>query len=83
MFIKLRAMLIESLDTEDEQLAAASAREIGYTDILVNINQIEHIFNNKAESVIQLQSGLTIGTKESINEIHEKINRAYSLPLLS
>jgi|688.fasta_scaffold149370_1 hypothetical protein len=84
MFIKLKAMLVESLDTEDEKLAEATRREIGYTDLLININHINYAFRSTPkETVLYLNDDTTIVTYETIAQIHEKINRAFALPLLS
>ncbi len=83
MFIRVKSRLVESLNTEDEQLAEATQRDLGWTDLLVNINEIEYIYRAQTETIIRLVNGSEIGIKDSINEIHEKINRAFALPLLS
>ena len=83
MFNRVKSRLVESLNTEDEQLAEATQRDLGWTDLLVNINEIEYIYRAQAETIIRLVNGSEIGIKDSINEIHEKINRAFALPLLS
>lgn len=83
MFIRVRSRLVETLKTEDEKLAEATQRDLGWTDLLININEIEYIYRAETETVIRLINGSEVGVKDSINELHEKINRAYSLPLLS
>ena len=83
MFIRVRSRLVESLKTEDEQLAEASQRDLGWTDLLININEIEYIYRTDSETIVRMINGSEIGIKEGINEIHEKINRAFALPLLS
>lgn len=83
MFIRVRSRLVESLKTEDEQLAEATQRDLGWTDLLININEIEYIYRAETETVVRMINGSEIGVKDSINELHEKINRAIALPLLS
>ena len=83
MFNRVKSRLVESLNTEDEQLAEATQRDLGWTDLLININEIEYIYRAQTETIIRLVNGSEIGIKDSINEIHEKINRAFALPLLS
>ena len=83
MFIRVRSRLVESLKTEDEQLAEATQRDLGWTDLLININEIEYIYRAETETIVRMINGSEIGVKDSINELHEKINRAFALPLLS
>ena len=43
-FILCQAFLTESLDTEDETLRELSERNVGLVEILVNVNDISHVF---------------------------------------
>ena len=60
-FILCKAFLTESLDTEDDTLRQLSEREIGLVEILVNVNDISHVFSGENEDcIIQLRSGSII-----------------------
>ena len=67
------------MDTEDEQLKNLTAEELGYTDILVNTDQINYVFDDKLDTVIMMQNGSQLFVKESIHEVHNRIKRTTAL----
>jgi uncharacterized protein YlzI (FlbEa/FlbD family) len=78
-FIHVQTKLIQFMDTEDEQLKDLTAEEIGYTDILVNTDQINYVFDDKLDTVIMMQNGSQLFIKESIHEVHQRIKRTGAL----
>ena len=78
-FIHVQTKLIQFMDTEDEQLKDLTAEEIGYTDILVNTDQINYVFDDKLDTVIMMQNGSQLYIKESIHEVHNRIKRTSAL----
>ena len=78
-FIHVQTKLIQFMDTEDEQLKNLTAEELGYTDILVNTDQINYVFDDKLETVIMMQNGNQLFVKESIHEVHNRIKRTTAL----
>jgi uncharacterized protein YlzI (FlbEa/FlbD family) len=78
-FIHVQTKLIQFMDTEDEQLKNLTAEEIGWTDLLVNTDQINYVFDDKLETVIMMQNGSTLYIKESIHEVHNRIKRTGAL----
>ena len=78
-FIHVQTKLIQFMDTEDEQLKDLTAEEIGYTDILVNTDQINYVFDDKLDTVIMMQNGSQLYIKESIHEVHNRIKRTTAL----
>ena len=78
-FIHVQTKLIQFMDTEDEQLKDLTAEEIGYTDILVNTDQINYVFDDKLDTVIMMQNGSQLYIKESIHEVHNRIKRTGAL----
>ena len=78
-FIHVQTKLIQFMDTEDEQLKNLTAEELGYTDILVNTDQINYVFDDKLETVIMMQNGNQLFVKESIHEVHQRIKRTTAL----
>ena len=78
-FIHVRTKLIQVRDTEDEQLKDLTAEELGYTDILVNTDQINYVFDDKLDTVIMMQNGSQLFVKESIHEVHQRIKRTTAL----
>ena len=78
-FIHVRTKLIQVMDTEDEQLKDLTAEELGYTDILVNTDQINYVFDDKLDTVIMMQNGSQLFVKESIHEVHQRIKRTTAL----
>ena len=78
-FIHVQTKLIQFMDTEDEQLKNLTAEELGYTDILVNTDQINYVFDDKLDTVIMMQNGSQLFIKESIHEVHNRIKRTGAL----
>jgi uncharacterized protein YlzI (FlbEa/FlbD family) len=78
-FIHVQTKLIQFMDTEDEQLKNLTAEELGYTDILVNTDQINYVFDDKLDTVIMMQNGSQLFVKESIHEVHNRIKRTTAL----
>jgi hypothetical protein len=79
-FILCKAFLTESLDTEDETLRELSEREIGLVEILVNVNDISHVFSGENDDcIIQLRSGSIIKVNNDIDHIIQQIRRATAI----
>ena len=78
-FIHVQTKLIQFMDTEDEQLQNLTAEELGYTDILINTEQINYVFHDKLDTIIMMQNGNTLYIKESIHEVHNRIKRTTAL----
>jgi uncharacterized protein YlzI (FlbEa/FlbD family) len=78
-FIHVQTKLIQFMDTEDEQLKDLTAEELGYTDILVNTDHINYIFDDKMDTIIMMQNGSQLFVKESIHEVHQRIKRTTAL----
>ena len=78
-FIHVQTKLIQFMDTEDEQLKDLTAEELGYTDILINTDQINYVFHDRLDTIIMMQNGSTLYIKESIHEVHNRIKRTTAL----
>lgn len=78
-FIHVQTKLIQFMDTEDEQLKDLTSEELGYTDILINIDQINYVFDDRIDTMIMMQNGSTLYIKESIHEVHQRIKRTTAL----
>ena len=79
-FILCQAFLSESLDTEDETLRELTERDIGFVEVLINVNDISHVFSGEYEdSIIQLRSGNIIKVKNDIDHIIQQIRRATAI----
>lgn len=78
-YIHVQTKLIQFMDTEDEQLKDLTAEELGYTDILINIDQINYVFHDRIDTIIMMQNGSTLYIKESIHEVHQRIKRTTAL----
>lgn len=78
-FIHVQTKLIQFMDTEDEQLKDLTAEEIGWTDILVNVDHINYVFDDKLDTIIMMQNGSTLYIKETIHEVHQRIKRTTAL----
>ena len=83
MFIKVQIRLINEHQSEDVKLRDLLSTDAGFHECLININEIETFFPDDNCTIAETLSGKQFIIKQSINEIHERINRAYSLPLLS
>lgn len=83
-FILCKAFLTESLDTEDETLRELSEREIGFVEVLINVNDISHVFSGENdECIIQLRSGNLIKVNNDIDYLIQQIRRATALNLFA
>jgi uncharacterized protein YlzI (FlbEa/FlbD family) len=78
-FIHVQTKLIQFMDTDDEQLKDLTAEELGYTDILVNTEQINYVFHDRIDTIIMMQNGSALHIKESIHEVHQRIKRTTAL----
>ena len=78
-FIHVQTKLIQFMDTDDEQLQNLTAEELGYTDILINTEQINYVFHDRLDTIIMMQNGSTLYIKESIHEVHNRIKRTTAL----
>ncbi len=83
-FILCKAFLTESLDTEDETLRELSEREIGFVEVLINVNDISHVFSGENdECIIQLRSGNLIKVNNDIDYLIQQIRRATALNIFA
>jgi hypothetical protein len=80
-FIHVHTKLIQFMDTEDEQLQELTTEELGYTDIIVNLNEIMYIFYDGRSTIVKMSNANELQIKESINEVHKQIKRASALYL--
>lgn len=78
-FIHVQTKLIQFMDTEDKQLQELTTEELGYTDILVNTDHINYIFDDKLDTIIMMKNGNTLYIKETIHEVHQRIKRSTAL----
>jgi uncharacterized protein YlzI (FlbEa/FlbD family) len=78
-FIHVQTKLIQFMDTEDKQLQELTTEELGYTDILVNTDHINYIFDDKIDTIIMMKNGSTLYIKETIHEVHQRIKRSTAL----
>jgi hypothetical protein len=83
-FILCKAFLTESLDTEDDTLRELSEREIGFVEVLINLNDISHIFSGENEDcIIQLRSGSIIKINNDIDHVIQQIRRATAINIFA
>lgn len=83
-FILCKAFLTESLDTEDDTLRELSEREIGFVEVLINVNDISHVFSGENEDcIIQLRSGSIIKINNDIDHVIQQIRRATALNIFA
>lgn len=83
-FILCQAFLTESLDTEDDTLRELSERDIGFVEVLINVNDISHVFSGENEDcIIQLRSGNIIKVKNDIDHIIQQIRRATAINIFA
>ena len=78
-FIHVQTKLIQVMDTEDETLKDLTAEELGYTDILINTEEINYAFHDRLDTIIMMKNGSTLFVKESIHEVHQRIKRTTAL----
>ena len=83
-FILCKAFLTESLDTEDDTLRELSEREIGFVEVLINVNDISHVFSGENDNcIIQLRSGSIIKINNDIDHVIQQIRRATALNIFA
>lgn len=83
-FILCKAFLTESLDTEDDTLRELSEREIGFVEVLINLNDISHVFSGENDDcIIQLRSGSIIKVNNDIDHIIQQIRRATAINIFA
>lgn len=83
-FILCKAFLTESLDTEDDTLRELSERDIGFVEVLINVNDISHVFSGENDDcIIQLRSGSIIKVNNDIDHVIQQIRRATALNLFA
>jgi hypothetical protein len=75
-FVLLHSKLVQLIEGSDE-----SAEDLGYTEILINVEHIRYVFWDKIDTVLIMDNGNTIYLKEQINEVHTAIKRASALYL--
>jgi len=78
-FIHLQTKLVQFMDSEDELLQDLTPEELGYTDIIVNVDQIMYVFWDHKETVIMMNNNNQLIIKENIHEVHQKIKRTTAL----
>jgi uncharacterized protein YlzI (FlbEa/FlbD family) len=78
-FIHVQTKLIQFMDTEDEQLKDLTAEEIGWTHLLVNVNEIMYVFDDGHSTIIKMSNTNELEVKESIHEVHQRIKRTTAL----
>jgi uncharacterized protein YlzI (FlbEa/FlbD family) len=78
-FIHVRTKLIQFMDTDDEQLQELTTEELGYTDIIVNVNEIMYVFDDGRNTIIKMSNANELIVKESIHEVHNRIKRTTAL----
>jgi len=78
-FILVRTKLIQFMDTDDVQLQELTAEEMGYTDIIVNVNEIMYVFDDGHNTIIKMSNANELQVKESIHEVHNRIKRTTAL----
>ena len=63
---------------DDEEIRSLTSQEVGSTKAIIAIKDISYAYQRKDNNNCQLifTNGHSIETKESINEIIEKINKA-------
>lgn len=75
-FILLHSKLIQLIEDSE-----SSADDLGYTEILINVDNIRMVFWDRIDTVLILKNGNTLYIKERINEVHQAIKRASALYL--
>ena len=75
-FILLHSKLVQLIEDSE-----SSAEDLGYTEILINVDHIRMVFWDRIDTVLILDNGNTLYIKERINEVHQAIKRASALYL--
>jgi uncharacterized protein YlzI (FlbEa/FlbD family) len=70
-FILLHSKLVQLIEGSER-----SAEDLGYTEILINVENIRYVFWDRIDTVLIMDNGNTVYIKEQINEVHTAIKRA-------
>jgi len=70
-FVLLHSKLVQLIEGNEED-----AEQLGYTEILINVENIRYVFWDRIDTVLIMDNGNTIYLKERINEVHQAIKRA-------
>ena len=70
-FILLHSKLVQLIEGSE-----SSAEDLGYTEILINVENIRYVFWDRIDTVLIMDNGNTVYIKEQINEVHTAIKRA-------
>ena len=70
-FILLHSKLVQLIEGSE-----SSAEDLGYTEILINVENIRYVFWDRIDTVLIMDNGNTVYIKERINEVHTAIKRA-------
>jgi uncharacterized protein YlzI (FlbEa/FlbD family) len=70
-FILLHSKLVQLIEGSE-----SSAEDLGYTEILINVDNIRYVFWDRIDTVLIMDNGNTVYIKERINEVHTAIKRA-------
>jgi hypothetical protein len=70
-FILLHSKLVQLIEGSE-----SSAEDLGYTEILINVENIRYVFWDRIDTVMIMDNGNTVYIKERINEVHTAIKRA-------
>lgn len=70
-FVLLHSKLVQLIEGNEED-----AEQLGYTEILINIDNIRYVFWDRIDTVLIMDNGNTVYIKERINEVHQAIKRA-------
>lgn len=74
-FIILQSTLIEyNKNIEDEELQELSAIDLGDCKVLINVNAIMMVVENKGSTLITMTNLDRLVSNNSINEVIQKIN---------
>jgi uncharacterized protein YlzI (FlbEa/FlbD family) len=82
-FIICTAKVISNLNTDDETLREITTTDEGTTDVLINVNDISHIFEANNATVITLISGAQIELTDDLDAIIQKIRRATAISVMA
>lgn len=70
-FILLHSKLVQLIEGSE-----SSGEDLGYTEILINVDNIRYVFWDRIDTVMIMDNGNTVYIKERINEVHTAIKRA-------
>ena len=70
-FVLLHSKLVQLIDGDD-----SGGEDLGYTDIIINVENIRYVFWDRIDTVLIMDNGNTVYIKETINEVHTAIKRA-------